>query len=149
MMEILGIIGGAIAAKVATSQVAKLTSSMNLPSFIPALVPVGIGVVLAGNKNKALQGVGYGMIAVGGSNLAAAFIPGITGMNAPEDVEALFLGANFIGEDEDGNPIFLSDPADQSILSDPADQSILSASPEELEEMVLNGAFDSEDGSEF
>jgi hypothetical protein len=65
---------------------------------------------LAGQKNVLIKNAGLGMIAKGGSDLAASFIPG---MGSLDD-------------------IFMSLPADQSVLSLPADQSIISA-PEIIE----------------
>lgn len=100
--EVLGVVGGAVAAGFVTNLVEK--NLPNVPSAVKSLIPIGAGIFLAGNKNVILRGVGYGMVAKGGSDLAGAFIPAI-------------------GNVDD---IFLSAPADQSILSLPADQSVLS-----------------------
>jgi len=101
--EALGVIAGAVAAGI----VSKLIND-NAPTMQPqlkALIPIGAGILLAGNKNTILKGVGYGMVGKGGSDLAASLLPGsITGVD----------------------DVFLSSPADQSILSAPMDQSILS-----------------------
>ena len=100
--EVLGVVAGAVAA----GFVSKLVNNKlpNTPGFVKSLIPIGVGVFLAGNKNAILKGAGFGMVAKGGAELASTLIPGI-------------------GEAED---IFMSSPADQSILSLPADQSVLS-----------------------
>jgi hypothetical protein len=100
--EVLGVVAGAVAA----GFVSKLVNDKlpNTPGFVKSLIPIGVGVFLAGNKNAILKGAGFGMVAKGGADLASTLIPGI-------------------GEAED---IFMSSPADQSILSLPADQSVLS-----------------------
>lgn len=115
--EVLGVVAGAVAA----GFVSKLVNDKlpNTPGFVKSLIPIGVGVFLAGNKNAILKGAGFGMVAKGGADLASTLIPGI-------------------GEAED---IFMSSPADQSILSLPADQSVLSG--EEDYEFV--GEDDSDD----
>ena len=115
--EVLGVVAGAVAA----GFVSKLVNDKlpNTPGFVKSLIPIGVGVFLAGNKNAILKGAGFGMVAKGGAELASTLIPGI-------------------GEAED---IFMSSPADQSILSLPADQSVLSG--EEDYEFV--GEDDSDD----
>ena len=104
--EVLGVVAGAVAA----GFVSKLINDKlpNTPGFVKSLIPIGLGVFMAGNKNAIVKGAGFGMVAKGGADLASTLIPGI-------------------GEAED---VFLSLPADQSILSLPADQSILSGSEE-------------------
>lgn len=100
--EVLGVVAGAVAA----GFVSKLINDKlpNTPGFVKSLIPIGLGVFMAGNKNAIVKGAGFGMVAKGGADLATTLIPGI-------------------GEAED---IFMSSPADQSILSLPADQSVLS-----------------------
>jgi hypothetical protein len=100
--EVLGVVAGAVAA----GYVSKLVNDnlKMIPETIRPIIPIGVGVLLAGNKNMIIRGAGFGMVAKGGSDLAAAFIPGV-------------------GNVDD---IFLSSPADQTILSLPSDQSILS-----------------------
>jgi hypothetical protein len=100
--EVLGVVAGAVAA----GFVSKLINDKlpNTPGFVKSLIPIGVGVFMAGNKNAIVKGAGFGMVAKGGADLATTLIPGI-------------------GEAED---IFMSSPADQSILSLPADQSVLS-----------------------
>jgi hypothetical protein len=104
--EVLGVVAGAVAA----GFVSKLINDKlpNTPGFVKSLIPIGLGVFMAGNKNAIVKGAGFGMVAKGGADLASTLIPGI-------------------GDAED---VFLSLPADQSILSLPADQSILSGSEE-------------------
>jgi hypothetical protein len=100
--EVLGVVAGAVAAGFVT----KLVNDKlpNVPGVVKALIPIGAGIFLTGNKNTMLKGVGFGMVAKGGAELASTLIPGI-------------------GNVDD---IFLSAPADQSILSLPADMSVLS-----------------------
>jgi hypothetical protein len=123
LMTAVGVIGGAIAGKMA----------MNLipvdDDRIKAAIPLVAGFFLAGQKNDIAKGAGYGMMATGGMSLAAAFIPQIgeaigepIGAPTLEDDETIFLN----GAEEDEN-YMINAPADQSILSSPADQSILSA----------------------
>jgi hypothetical protein len=100
--EVLGVVAGAVAA----GFVSKLVNDKmpNTPGYIKALIPIGAGIFLTGNKNAIIKGAGFGMVAKGGAELASTLIPGI-------------------GNVDD---VFLSAPADQSILSLPADQSVLS-----------------------
>lgn len=114
--EVLGVVAGAVAA----GFVSKLINDKlpNTPGFVKSLIPIGLGVFMAGNKNAIVKGAGFGMVAKGGADLATTLIPGI-------------------GEAED---IFMSSPADQSILSLPADQSVLSG-----EDYEFVGADDDDD----
>jgi hypothetical protein len=100
--EVLGVVAGAVAA----GFVSKLVNDKlpNVPGVVKALIPIGAGVFLTGNKNTMLKGIGFGMVAKGGAELASTLIPGIGNVDE----------------------VFLSAPADQSILSLPADQSVLS-----------------------
>jgi hypothetical protein len=106
--EALGVVAGAVAAGFVTKFVNdKLT---NVPAPVRALIPVGAGIFLAGNKNTIVKGVGFGMIAKGGSDLAKALLPNSIGALDQE--------------------IFLSGPTDLSVLSGPADLSVLSGATE-------------------
>lgn len=110
IQEALGVVAGAIAAALATKAIS--AAMPTLSPAVKALIPVGLGVFLAGMKSPIIKGAGFGMIAKGGSNLVEAFAP-----------------AGFLGGDEfalSGEYDYLNAPADQSILSGPADQSILS-----------------------
>jgi hypothetical protein len=100
--EVLGVVAGAVAA----GFVSKLVNDKmpNTPGYIKALIPIGAGIFLTGNKNAIIKGAGFGMVAKGGAELAGTLIPGIGNIDE----------------------VFLSAPADQSILSLPADQSVLS-----------------------
>jgi len=100
--EVLGVVAGAVAAGFVT----KLVNDKmpNTPGYIKALIPIGAGIFLTGNKNAIIKGAGFGMVAKGGAELATTLIPGIGNIDE----------------------VFLSAPADQSILSLPADQSVLS-----------------------
>jgi len=124
--EVLGVVAGAVAAGFVT----KLVND-NLPDVnknIKALIPIGAGIFLSGNKNTMLKGVGFGMVAKGGADLASALIPGIGNVDE----------------------IFLSAPADQSILSLPADQSVLSGDDDFMngDEDFMNGDEDFINGDE-
>ena len=124
--EVLGVVAGAVAAGFVTSLVNK-----NLPDVdknIKALIPIGAGIFLTANKNVMLKGVGFGMVAKGGADLAASLIPGIGNIDE----------------------VFLSAPADQSILSLPADQSILSGDDDFMNgnDDFMNGDDDFMNGDE-
>lgn len=127
--EILGIIAGSVAAGVAAKAVNQFLPTA--PAPVKNLIPLGLGVFLAMQKNPLVKGAGFGMIAKGSSDIVAAFGIG--------NVDELFLS-----EADD----FLSSPADQSILSLPADQSILSAMDEEglseADELSIMNAIDDE-----
>ena len=115
--EVLGVVAGAVAA----GFVSKLVNDKlpNVPGVVKSLIPVGVGVFLAGNKNTIIKGAGFGMVAKGGADLASTLIPGIGNIDE----------------------VFLSAPADQSILSLPADQSVLSGEEDFMngEEEFMNG----------
>ena len=113
IQEILGVIAGAVAANLVSKAVDKAMPSGS--NTVKALIPVGLGVFLAMQKNSLVKGAGLGMVAKGGSSLADAFI------GAPID-DSIFMS----GDDD-----MLGLPADQSILSLPADQSILSGFDED------------------
>ena len=117
--EVLGVVAGAVAAGFVT----KLVNDKlpNTPGYVKALIPIGAGIFLTGNKNVMLKGVGFGMVAKGGAELASTLIPGIGNIDE----------------------IFLSAPADQSILSLPADMSVLSGN-----EDFMNGDEDFMNGDE-
>ena len=117
--EVLGVVAGAVAA----GFVSKLVNDKmpNTPGYIKALIPIGAGIFLTGNKNSIIKGAGFGMVAKGGAELASTLIPGIGNIDE----------------------VFLSAPADQSILSLPADQSILSGDDD-----FMNGDDDFMNGDE-
>ena len=129
--EILGIIAGSVAAGFAAKAVNQFLPTA--PAPVKNLIPVGLGIVLAMQKNPLIKGAGFGMIAKGSASIVEAF-----GLGQP-NVDELFLS-----EADD----FLSSPADQSILSAPMDQSILSAMDEEgingMEELSMMSAYDEE-----
>jgi hypothetical protein len=113
MQEILGVIAGAVAANLVSKAIDKAMPTAK--DSVKALIPVGLGVFLAMQKNALVKGAGLGMVAKGSSSLANAFI------SAPFD-DSIFMS----GDDD-----ILGLPADQSILSLPADQSILSGMDED------------------
>ena len=124
--EVLGVVAGAVAAGFVT----KLVNDKlpNTPGYVKALIPIGAGIFLTGNKNVMLKGVGFGMVAKGGAELASTLIPGIGNIDE----------------------IFLSAPADQSILSLPADMSVLSGNEDFMngDEDFMNGDEDFMNGDE-
>jgi hypothetical protein len=123
--EVLGVVAGAVAA----GFVSKLVNDKlpNVPGVVKALIPIGAGVFLTGNKNTMLKGIGFGMVAKGGADLASSLIPGIGNVDE----------------------VFLSAPADQSILSLPADQSVLSGEDDFIgEDEFMNGDMDFMNGEE-
>jgi hypothetical protein len=128
--EILGIIAGSVAAGFATKAVNQFLPTA--PAPIKNLIPVGLGIFLAMQKNPLVKGAGFGMIAKGSASIVEAF-----GIGEP-NVDELFLS----------EVDMLSSPMDQSILSAPADQSILSAMDEaglnEVDELAMMSAFDEE-----
>jgi hypothetical protein len=128
--EILGIIAGSVAAGFATKAVNQFLPTA--PAPVKNLIPVGLGILLAMQKNPLVKGAGFGMIAKGSASIVEAF-----GIGQP-NVDELFLSEIDM----------LSSPMDQSILSSPADQSILSAMDEEsingMEELAMMNAYDDE-----
>ena len=124
--EVLGVVAGAVAA----GFVSKLVNDKmpNTPGYIKALIPIGAGIFLTGNKNAIIKGAGFGMVAKGGAELASTLIPGIGNVDE----------------------IFLSAPADQSILSLPADMSVLSGDDDFIngEEEFMNGEDEFMNGEE-
>ena len=128
--EILGIIAGSVAAGFASKAVNQFLPTA--PAPVKNLIPVGLGILLAMQKNPLVKGAGFGMIAKGSASIVEAF-----GIGQP-NVDELFLSEMDM----------MSSPMDQSILSSPADQSILSAMDEEgilgMEELSMMNAFDDE-----
>jgi hypothetical protein len=113
--EALGVVAGAIAAGLVSKAIN--TALPTAPGAVKALIPVGVGIFLAGMKSPIVKGAGFGMIAKGGSSLVEVFAPNMIG-----EVEELFSVNGMDSMDD----YYLNGPADQSILSGPADQSILS-----------------------
>ena len=124
--EVLGVVAGAVAA----GFVSKLVNDKmpNTPGYIKALIPIGAGIFLTGNKNAIIKGAGFGMVAKGGAELASTLIPGIGNIDE----------------------VFLSAPADQSILSLPADMSVLSGNDDFIngEDDFINGEDEFMNGEE-
>lgn len=143
LTSVAGILAGAIASKFANKAITKFLPNAN--PTVRAVIPVGLGVVLAMQKNEMVKNAGFGMIGAGGVDLATAIVPNI---GAPEIPDVFMDGP---GDDDDevlflngpADQSILSGPADQSILSGPADQSILSAVPSMEEQMYyrLNNEF--------
>lgn len=82
------LVAGGVVASIVTN---KLT--MIADARIRAAVPVVVGIILSGNKNKMLSGVGDGMVAVGGTKLIAQLLPniGISAIDADEVVEGVYM----------------------------------------------------------
>ena len=126
VMQILGVVGGAFAAGIVNNLITK-----NMPDAkenIKSLIPLGLGVFLAMQKNEIVKGAGLGMVAAGGSALIKALMP---------DPAVSGVDDYFMNEYDD----YLNAPADQSILSAPADQSILSGYDDDMmngEEEYMN-----------
>jgi hypothetical protein len=144
VMDVAGILIGAVAAKFVIKAIDK--AMPNQTPLIKSLVPVGVGVFFAMQKNQLVKNAGFGMIGSGGVELANVIIPGIGApmvpdvfMDGPDEDDILMLGSP-------ADQFILSGPADQSILSGgPADQSILSGAPMGMEEQMyyrLNGEMD-------
>jgi hypothetical protein len=134
VMDVAGVLIGAVAAKFVIKAVDKALP--NQSPLIKSLLPVGVGVFFAMQKNQLVKNAGFGMIGSGGVELANVIVPGIGApsvpdvfMDGPEDDELLILSGP-------ADQSILSGPADQSILSGPADQSILSGGPMGLEEQM-------------
>ena len=134
LTSVAGILAGAIASKFANKAINKFLPNAN--PTVRAIIPVGLGVVLAMQKNEMVKNAGFGMIGAGGVDLATAIVPNI---GAPEIPDVFMDGPG----DDDDEVLFLNGPADQSILSGPADQSILSGVPSMEEQMYyrLNNEF--------
>lgn len=132
VQQVLGVLAGAIAANLAGQLVTKLMPDAN--DTVKGLIPVGLGIFLAMQKNEIVKGAGYGMVAKGGGDLVSAMLPSITGI----DTDELFLSEYY----DDGMGL----PADQSILSLPADQSILSGMDDDGMYGEDDGLFGDDDG---
>lgn len=79
----LPIVAGAVAAKLVKNMAGKMIKNDKLRAAAPIL----IGILLAGNKKTA--NVGYGMIAVGGADLAGTLVPSLAGIEEM-DLSGLF-----------------------------------------------------------
>lgn len=71
---ILPIVGGGVAAKVVKNLSGKFIKNDKLR----AAAPLVVGLLLASNKKTAM--IGYGMIAVGGADLAGTIVPQLAGI---------------------------------------------------------------------
>lgn len=91
----LPIVAGAIGAKLVKNLAGKVTAN----DKIRAGIALALGLVLISNKSKSMQGVGSGMIAVGGADLITSFVPSLAGI---EDME---LGDILNG----GDDVYMSD----------------------------------------
>lgn len=81
IQSILGIVGGAVAAKYVTAKLLPNVDSKIKNAGVIALGAFVMPRVLKGELGKAL---GNGMVAVGGANLVSEFLPGIGAMETIE-----------------------------------------------------------------
>ena len=81
IQSILGIVGGAVAAKYVTAKLLPNVDSKIKSAGVIALGAIVMPKVLKGELGKAL---GNGMVAVGGANLVSEFLPGIGAMETIE-----------------------------------------------------------------
>lgn len=126
MMEILGIIAGAVSVRFVDQAVNKFAP--DLDPKIKALIPVAAGGFLAMQKSSLVKSAGLGMVGAGAVNLAKELVPSLGAADIPDVfLEGPADMSILSGEDDD--VLLLNGPADQSILSGPADQSILSGAP--------------------
>lgn len=132
-MDLTGILIGVIAAKFVIKGIDKMLP--NQTPLIKSLAPVGAGIFFSMQKNQLVRNAGFGMVAVGGVELANVIVPGI---GAPEIPDVFMDGP----DDFDDDILMLNGPADQSILSGPADQSILSGP---ADQSILSGPMSNEE----
>lgn len=77
LQSILGVVGGAVAAKIVTARVLPNLDERIKSAGVIALGALVMPKILKGELGKS---IGAGMIAVGGSNLISNFVPGIGAM---------------------------------------------------------------------
>lgn len=106
----IGIVGGAIASRFVSTKVGDLFPA-SVPKSFANLIPIALGIYLVGNKNAAMKGAGYGMIASGGSRFAGEMIPAI---------------GKYATVSNERAPRLLSFPSNQAIMSYPANASNMS-----------------------
>lgn len=106
----IGLAVGAIASRFVGSAVGGVFPSSVPPAFAN-VIPVALGIYLAGNKNELAKGAGYGMIAAGGSRFIGELVPAIGRAEFKPTQRYLGMPAN---------QAILSMPANQAILSQPA-----------------------------
>ncbi len=100
----LPIVGGAIAGKFVKNLAGKVVQN---PMLRSAAVLVA-GIVVASSKGETMKKVGYGMIAVGGADLAGTVVPSLAG------IEDMDLGGLF--DEVSGN--VLNDEVSGAVLND-------------------------------
>ena len=99
------VVGGAIAAKFAKNLSGKFIQNEQLKAALPLV----LGIMLTRQSNASMKHLGYGMIAVGGADLAGTFIPAIKGIE-DMDLSGLF------GDDINGR--VLNDELNDQVLND-------------------------------
>jgi len=109
---VLGVVAGAVGARVLASKLGGIFPASIPPQFANA-VPLGVGIALIKNKNAFARGAGFGMIAASGSRFLGELIPGIGALELPN--RNMLMPQKFLGL-----------PATAAILSMPASQANLS-----------------------
>lgn len=95
----LPLVGGAIAAKVAKNVSGKVIKNEKLRAALPLI----LGLFLVGNKK--MEKIGFGMIAVGGADLAGTIVPALSGIE-DMDLSGVLDGFEDIhGDDDMGGPL--------------------------------------------
>lgn len=79
------LVAGSIGANLVYNKATMITNTK-----LRAAAPLVLGLVLSGQKNKMIQGVGFGMIAAGGQKLVGSFVPGLAGIEADEVIEGIY-----------------------------------------------------------
>ena len=106
------VVGGAIAAKLAKNVSGKFVANPKIRAALPLI----LGMFLSTQSNAMMKHVGYGMIAVGGADLAGEFVPTLKGIE-DMDLSGIFgsnvLNANVINDDDD-----LADELNDDVVSD-------------------------------
>lgn len=95
----LPIVAGAIGAKLVKNLAGKVTQN----DKIRAGAALVFGLLLISNKSKAMQGVGAGMIAVGGADLVVGFVPQLAGIEDMDLGDVLNGPDDYVGAYEDMN----------------------------------------------
>lgn len=92
------IVAGAIGAKFVKNLAGKISENPK----IKAAIPLVLGAILISQKSPAMQGVGSGMIAVGGADLAASFIPSLNGIEDMDLSGVLNGTSDYINDEVNG-----------------------------------------------
>lgn len=85
-MHALTLVAGAVGGAFAINK----SAGMIADPKVRAALPLGIGLFLTTMKDKNIQGVGSGMIAIGGQRLVGAFVPALAGTDSDDVIEGVF-----------------------------------------------------------